>query len=171
VVGATVGTYLGEVTRSGRYPTKNPSKGAARPSNAGSQRLPRLFNQREGYNHIAFPLKRSFHRINRLLVCPASCRFGCSSIRIRYGLPTHVTFLATGSLGGAPLIHRDGVAISHLQLRVSSYHLPNMRAHTPQGDPPGSARRGSVTGNNNFRASTGSGLPRPQTSLRESRVS
>ncbi|KAL0930449.1 spindle assembly checkpoint component mad1 [Colletotrichum truncatum] len=41
-----------------------------------------------------------------------------------------------------------------------------MRSHTPSGDPPG--RRGSVT--NRFRNSTGgSALPRPHTSLRESR--
>lgn len=42
-----------------------------------------------------------------------------------------------------------------------------MRSHTPSGDPPG--RRASVT--NRFRNSTGgSALPRPHTSLRESRV-
>ncbi|KAJ9150856.1 MAD-domain-containing protein [Pleurostoma richardsiae] len=49
-----------------------------------------------------------------------------------------------------------------------------MRAHTPQGDPPsgggGGGRRESFS-NSRFRAGSGTtGLPRPQTSLRESRI-
>ncbi|KAH9231299.1 hypothetical protein K456DRAFT_446012 [Colletotrichum gloeosporioides 23] len=56
---------------------------------------------------------------------------------------------------------------SLLRRAVNNRHsIHDMRSHTPSGDPPG--RRGSVT--NRFRNSTGgSALPRPHTSLRESR--
>lgn len=50
--------------------------------------------------------------------------------------------------------------------RVVEPHNPAMRSHTPSGDPP-SARR-SLSGR--FRASSGSALPRPNASFRESRV-
>ncbi|KAH6632332.1 spindle assembly checkpoint component Mad1 [Chaetomium tenue] len=45
-----------------------------------------------------------------------------------------------------------------------------MRSFTPQGDPPGSARRPSISGGPHFRATISGGIPRPNTSLRESRV-
>ncbi|KAK4161042.1 spindle assembly checkpoint component Mad1 [Cladorrhinum sp. PSN259] len=46
-----------------------------------------------------------------------------------------------------------------------------MRSFTPKGDPPGSARRPSVsTGSSNFRASVGASSSRSNPSLRESRI-
>ncbi|KAK3294316.1 spindle assembly checkpoint component Mad1 [Chaetomium fimeti] len=45
-----------------------------------------------------------------------------------------------------------------------------MRSFTPQGDPPGSARRPSISGGSQFRATISGGIPRPNTSLRESRI-
>ncbi|KAK3687738.1 spindle assembly checkpoint component Mad1 [Podospora appendiculata] len=55
----------------------------------------------------------------------------------------------------------------------SEHHLNlvnGMVSHTPKGDPPGAARRGSLSGASQFRASAGPGFSRPQTSLRESRL-
>ncbi|AEO66363.1 5a534e99-b4d3-422e-a21c-cdde03114b4c [Thermothielavioides terrestris] len=45
-----------------------------------------------------------------------------------------------------------------------------MRSFTPQGNPPGSARRPSASAGSQFRATVSGGLPRPSASLRESRV-
>ncbi|KAL2267263.1 hypothetical protein VTJ83DRAFT_4540 [Remersonia thermophila] len=44
-----------------------------------------------------------------------------------------------------------------------------MRSTTPKGDPPGSARRPSVC-SGQFRATIAGGIPRPSTSIRESRI-
>ncbi|KAH6856065.1 spindle assembly checkpoint component Mad1 [Chaetomium sp. MPI-CAGE-AT-0009] len=46
-----------------------------------------------------------------------------------------------------------------------------MRSFTPQGDPPGSARRPSISGGSQFRATISGGIARPNSSLpRESRI-
>ncbi|KAK4098332.1 MAD-domain-containing protein [Parathielavia hyrcaniae] len=45
-----------------------------------------------------------------------------------------------------------------------------MRSFTPQGDPPGSARRPSISAASQFRASISGGIPRPSSSLREPRI-
>ncbi|KAL2015749.1 hypothetical protein VTK56DRAFT_4877 [Thermocarpiscus australiensis] len=60
--------------------------------------------------------------------------------------------------------------VSGTQPRPSERRPPAMRSSTPQGDPPGSARRPSVSSGSQFRASVGGGIPRPSTSLRESRI-
>ncbi|KAL2177671.1 spindle assembly checkpoint component Mad1 [Thermothelomyces heterothallicus CBS 202.75] len=57
------------------------------------------------------------------------------------------------------------------QPRPSERRPPTMRSFTPQGDPPGSARRPSVSGGGSqFRATISGGIPRPSTSIRESRI-
>lgn len=48
--------------------------------------------------------------------------------------------------------------------------IREMRSNTPKGDPPGFARPTSASRVSNFRATVGTGLPRPNSSLRESRV-
>ncbi|KAL2134687.1 hypothetical protein VTI74DRAFT_11091 [Chaetomium olivicolor] len=49
--------------------------------------------------------------------------------------------------------------------------LSTMRSYTPQGDPPGSASRpSSLSSGSQFRATISGGIPRPDTSLRESRI-
>ncbi|KAK4244470.1 spindle assembly checkpoint component Mad1 [Corynascus novoguineensis] len=60
---------------------------------------------------------------------------------------------------------------SQSQPRPSERRPSTMRSFTPQGDPPGSARRPSVSGGGSqFRATVSGGIPRPSTSLRESRI-
>ncbi|KAK3318998.1 mitotic checkpoint protein-domain-containing protein [Apodospora peruviana] len=54
--------------------------------------------------------------------------------------------------------------------RESPSDFDKMRSYTPKGDPPGAARRGSVSDSLQFRSSTGTGFARPQSSLRESRL-
>ncbi|KAK4150513.1 spindle assembly checkpoint component Mad1 [Chaetomidium leptoderma] len=55
--------------------------------------------------------------------------------------------------------------------RQSERHHPStMRSLTPQGDPPGSARRPSISAGSQFRATVSGGIPQPNTSLRESRI-
>ncbi|KAM7198439.1 Spindle assembly checkpoint component Mad1 [Naviculisporaceae sp. PSN 640] len=49
--------------------------------------------------------------------------------------------------------------------RSSSNQSPAM-SFTPQGDPPGDTRRGSLSGTSNFRSSTGTGFSRPRISSR-----
>ncbi|KAK4448486.1 mitotic checkpoint protein-domain-containing protein [Podospora aff. communis PSN243] len=58
-----------------------------------------------------------------------------------------------------------------LKARPTPNRLFSMRSHTPQGDPPGSARRPSATTIPSFRRSSGSAIARPTTSLRDSRIS
>ncbi|KAK0641726.1 spindle assembly checkpoint component Mad1 [Cercophora newfieldiana] len=55
--------------------------------------------------------------------------------------------------------------------RPTPNRLFSMRSHTPQGEPPGSARRPAAAGVSQFRRSSGSGIARPTTSLRGSRIS
>ncbi|KAK3905956.1 spindle assembly checkpoint component Mad1 [Staphylotrichum tortipilum] len=45
-----------------------------------------------------------------------------------------------------------------------------MRSFTPQGDPPGSARRLSASGGSQFRATVTAGMPRPNAAQRDSRI-
>lgn len=60
---------------------------------------------------------------------------------------------------------------SQSEPRRSEVRPPTMRSFTPQGDPPGSARRPSASGGGSqFRATIGGGIPRPSASIRESRV-
>ncbi|OHE97287.1 spindle assembly checkpoint component MAD1 [Colletotrichum orchidophilum] len=64
-------------------------------------------------------------------------------------------------------IGRSSGRVEKKKKKPSRHSTGAMRSHTPSGDPPG--RRASVT--NRFRNSTGgSALPRPHTSLRESRT-
>ncbi|KAL2153637.1 hypothetical protein VTH82DRAFT_4792 [Thermothelomyces myriococcoides] len=60
---------------------------------------------------------------------------------------------------------------SQSEPRRSEVRPPTMRSFTPQGDPPGSARRPSASGGGSqFRATIGGGIPRPSASIRESRI-
>ena len=57
---------------------------------------------------------------------------------------------------------------AELKPRPTRHRLYSMRSHTPQGDPPGSARRPTAPAAPQQRRSSGSGIARPITSLRDS---
>ncbi|KAK1658227.1 spindle assembly checkpoint component MAD1 [Colletotrichum godetiae] len=83
-------------------------------------------------------------------------------------LPRHViSSPASPAVNNRQNIGRSSGRVEKKKKKLLRHSTGAMRSHTPSGDPPG--RRASVT--NRFRNSTGgSALPRPHTSLRESRT-